>query len=153
MTDVPDLPPDAAKIADILDRVKQFNLMKLPGQMQAMHMGTSYLVDDLTRAVKAFAAAIPEREREIAGLNAALKCYSDEQAKDKAEARTLRARILELEARLEGFECCRATIERCAQAIEPNLDIKTESERIKGECAALKWAAATIRDLAAKPKD
>jgi len=65
----------------------------------------------------------------------------------------LRARVAELEARLEGFECCRATIERCAQAIEPNLDIKTESERIKGECAALKWAAATIRDLAAKPKD
>jgi len=124
-------------------------------------IGGTYFIHSPTKTVAAAydvqtanaIAAIPEREREIAGLNAALKCYSDEQAKDKAEARTLRARILELEARLEGFECCRATIERCAQAIEPNLDIKTESERIKGECAALKWAAATIRDLAAKPKD
>jgi len=43
-------------------------------------------------------AAIPEREREIALLNAALKCYSDEQAKDKAEVKRLRARVAELEA-------------------------------------------------------
>jgi len=43
-------------------------------------------------------AAIPEREREIVLLNAALKCYSDEQAKDKAEIKRLRARVAELEA-------------------------------------------------------
>lgn len=38
--------------ADLMERVKLFNLMQLPGQIQMMHMGTSYLVNDLARAVR-----------------------------------------------------------------------------------------------------
>ena len=33
--------------ADIAARVTQFNMMQLPGQPFGMHMGTSYLVNDL----------------------------------------------------------------------------------------------------------
>src|SRR5215467_10320672 len=93
-------------------------------------------------------AAIPEREREIERLRGSNKQLADIVTDQEDRRLKAEARVAELEARLEGFDCCRATIERCAQAIEPNLDIKTESERIKGECAALKWAAATIRALA-----
>lgn len=32
---------------DLRDRVIRFNLMDLPGQPMGMHMGTSYLVDNL----------------------------------------------------------------------------------------------------------
>jgi len=34
-------------IEDLTERVNQFNLLQLPGQPLAMHMGTSYLVNDL----------------------------------------------------------------------------------------------------------
>lgn len=34
------------------DRVDQFNTMKLPGQPMGVHMGTSYLVNDLWREVQ-----------------------------------------------------------------------------------------------------
>ena len=37
---------------DLADRVMQFKTMSLPGQPMAMHMGTSYLVNDLWRAVQ-----------------------------------------------------------------------------------------------------
>jgi len=34
------------------ERVTQFTMMKLPGQPMSMHMGTSYLVNDLHKEVK-----------------------------------------------------------------------------------------------------
>jgi hypothetical protein len=34
------------------DRVNKFNALELPGQPKMMHMGTSYLVNDLWREVK-----------------------------------------------------------------------------------------------------
>jgi hypothetical protein len=37
---------------DLRTRVDQFQMLKLPGQPQMMHMGTSYLVGDLWRAIK-----------------------------------------------------------------------------------------------------
>lgn len=36
---------------DLQTRVQQFNALELPGQPQGMHMGTSYLVNDLWREV------------------------------------------------------------------------------------------------------
>lgn len=38
-------------LRELKTRVDQFNRMQLPGQMQMMHMGTSYLVNDLFRAL------------------------------------------------------------------------------------------------------
>ena len=32
---------------DLRDRVKQYNMLQLPGQPLGMHMGTSYLIGDL----------------------------------------------------------------------------------------------------------
>ena len=37
---------------DLDERVLQFQMMKLPGQPIGMHMGTSYLVNDLHKRVK-----------------------------------------------------------------------------------------------------
>lgn len=37
---------------DLEKRVNQFSLLQLPGQPMAMHMGTSYLVNDLWREVR-----------------------------------------------------------------------------------------------------
>lgn len=34
----------------LAERVEQFNCMELPGQPMMMHMGTSYLVNDLWRS-------------------------------------------------------------------------------------------------------
>lgn len=34
------------------ERVNQFNTMSLPGQPMGMHMGTSYLVNDLWREIR-----------------------------------------------------------------------------------------------------
>jgi len=32
---------------DLRDRINQFNMLQLPGQPMGMHMGTSYLLNDL----------------------------------------------------------------------------------------------------------
>jgi hypothetical protein len=37
---------------DLETRVRQFSMLQLPGQPQGMHMGTSYLVNDLWAEVK-----------------------------------------------------------------------------------------------------
>lgn len=37
---------------DLKKRVGQFQMLKLPGQPMSVHMGTSYLVDDLWEEVK-----------------------------------------------------------------------------------------------------
>lgn len=40
------------RFEELEDRVLKFNLLQLPGQPQGMHMGTSYLVQDLISAVR-----------------------------------------------------------------------------------------------------
>lgn len=37
---------------DLKERVDKFNILQLPGQPMSMHMGTSYLVNDLWREVQ-----------------------------------------------------------------------------------------------------
>ena len=37
---------------DLETRIRQFQMLQLPGQPQGMHMGTSYLVNDLWTEVK-----------------------------------------------------------------------------------------------------
>lgn len=41
-----DMTPDE-RADDLRDRVNKFNMLELPGQPMGMHMGTSYLVNDL----------------------------------------------------------------------------------------------------------
>jgi len=43
------------------DRVLLFHLMQLPGQPQMMHMGTSYLVNDLAAEITRLTAALQKR--------------------------------------------------------------------------------------------
>ncbi|MCY0146158.1 hypothetical protein OEG84_24955 [Hoeflea sp. G2-23] len=40
------------------DRVLKFQMLELPGQPMMMHMGTSYLVQDLWREVQSLRAAL-----------------------------------------------------------------------------------------------
>ena len=52
------IPPN---LEDLKTRVNQFNALSLPGQPMVMHMGTSYLVNDLWRALNAIVEADEER--------------------------------------------------------------------------------------------
>lgn len=47
------------------ERVRQFNLSSLPGQPMAMHMGTSYLVNDLWREVLRLRKCLDEKSGDI----------------------------------------------------------------------------------------
>jgi len=40
------------RFADLKERIDKFMLLQLPGQPMAMHMGTSYLVNDLWRELQ-----------------------------------------------------------------------------------------------------
>lgn len=62
------------------ERVRQFELLQLPGQPQMMHMGTSYLVGDLWREVKKLREASPDNaqvgpgaHKIIEGIKAAIR--------------------------------------------------------------------------------
>ena len=48
-----DMTPEERTI-DLQKRVNQFNMLQLPGQAMVMHMGTSYLIDDLWRELQTF---------------------------------------------------------------------------------------------------
>ena len=43
---------DDEKLVDLRERVAQFNCLELPGQPMGMHMGTSYLINDLWRELE-----------------------------------------------------------------------------------------------------
>lgn len=49
-----------AKVKDLIERVALFHMLSLPGQPQGMHMGTSYLVNDLLRTVEELRSEIEE---------------------------------------------------------------------------------------------
>ena len=56
---------------DLNERVNAFSTLSLPGQMPMMHMGTSYLVNDLWKAVRTLTtenAALKERVAELEEL-------------------------------------------------------------------------------------
>ena len=42
------------------ERVSQFEMMRLPGQPRSMHMGTSYLINDLWHEVQKLRKALDE---------------------------------------------------------------------------------------------
>ena len=46
---------------DLKERVRQFKSLQLPGQPMAMHMGTSYLVNDLWNEIK----SLEERNKKL----------------------------------------------------------------------------------------
>ena len=51
---------------NIEERYRQFQVMELPGQPRSMHMGTSYLVNDMWAEIKRLRAALEK----IAGSSA-----------------------------------------------------------------------------------
>ena len=40
------------RFEDLQSRINQFDMLQLPGQPQGMHMGTSYLVNDLWQELR-----------------------------------------------------------------------------------------------------
>ena len=56
------------------ERVKQFEMMRLPGQPRSMHMGTSYLINDLWREVKKLRGALDglRESKEVTTLDKSL---------------------------------------------------------------------------------
>ena len=89
--------------ADLQDRVRQFMTMSLPGQPMMMHMGTSYLVNDLAAEVLRLRAEaretalqylsdtgqMSERIDELVAANAALAADNARLGKRVEEAREL----------------------------------------------------------------
>lgn len=53
------------ELDELEERVKKFNSLQLPGQPMSMHMGTSYLVNDLWREVQRLRSLPPLVERII----------------------------------------------------------------------------------------
>lgn len=54
-------------MTDIKTRVEQFNRLELPGQPRMMHMGTSYLVNDMWKELERLRKAISDAYPTIAG--------------------------------------------------------------------------------------
>ena len=67
---------------DLATRVQQFVCMELPGQPRGMHMGTSYLVNDLWREVQRLRAGLTA----IASMKREDLYYADGQPHDNAAA-------------------------------------------------------------------
>jgi hypothetical protein len=62
------------KLSHLDARVLDFMTLSLPGQPQFMHMGTSYLVNDLDRARK---SAVAERDALRAALRELMTAFDD----------------------------------------------------------------------------
>lgn len=48
------------QLEDLRQRTLKYRLLELPGQPPMVHMGTSYLIDDLMRTVECFWSEIQE---------------------------------------------------------------------------------------------
>jgi hypothetical protein len=83
MTDTTNTSPEA--VEQLRKRVMQFKTMSLPGQPMSMHMGTSYLVGDLDKAIAALSAAL-EAER-VCLINARSKLRLREKQSENYKAR------------------------------------------------------------------
>jgi hypothetical protein len=53
----------AEQVTEVRERVHKFHTLKLPGQPLGMHMGTSYLVNDLDRIAVAYLELLAEYDR------------------------------------------------------------------------------------------
>lgn len=60
-------------VPSLKERVQQFNRMQLPGQPMGMHMGTSYLVNELLQANEALQTERDRLAKRIKSLEAALR--------------------------------------------------------------------------------
>lgn len=67
---------EAGTLDDLNERVNAFSTLSLPGQMPMMHMGTSYLVNDLWKAVRTLTAENAALEARVAELETALHPFS-----------------------------------------------------------------------------
>ena len=56
-------------MAELRERVLQFKMLKLPGQV-GMHMGTMYLINDLVKAIDVFETDLRDVEKVIEKLEA-----------------------------------------------------------------------------------
>jgi hypothetical protein len=65
-------PASPEALEALLDRANQFRRMRLPGQPMGMHMGTLYLVNDLSAAVATLRTQLAVAEAERDALRAAL---------------------------------------------------------------------------------
>ena len=72
---------------DLKERVEQFRALELPGQPRCMHMGTSYLVQDLVKR--------------IAKLEALLEVYDNDHGRHCIDHEPGYCRIADAEARLK----------------------------------------------------
>ena len=67
MSAAPKFTPELkARCDDARKRAIQFALMELPGQPRMMHMGTSYLVNDLALCVRDLIAALSAADAALA---------------------------------------------------------------------------------------
>ena len=64
---------EAGTLDDLNERVNAFSTLSLPGQMPMMHMGTSYLVNDLWKAVRTLTAENAALKERVAGRAKAVK--------------------------------------------------------------------------------
>lgn len=71
---------EAGTLDDLKERVNAFSTLSLPGQMPMMHMGTSYLVNDLWKAVRTITAENAALKERVAELEAALEYYASDNA-------------------------------------------------------------------------
>lgn len=88
---------------DVLDRAVDFSMLRLPGQPMGMHMGTSYLVNDLAAEVRKLRAAntglMAVAQDWISGMTLA---GVDPDANSDNPLESLLARTIEAVAKAEG---------------------------------------------------
>jgi hypothetical protein len=119
-------------MSDLIERVTQFRALQLPGQPQSMHMGTSYLVNDLVARVRELEADIRAQSQTpyIAAEKVRYDGYmkSARERADKAEAEL--AKLAEAGAPADEIEITPEMIEAGAKLIadrfEKPLDWWTE---------------------------
>jgi hypothetical protein len=102
------------KRAELKKRVDQFNALELPGQSPMMHMGTSYLVNDLWREVKRVAKEnkrvvddcnerLRKKQKQVIFLQDNTTCLSDERYRYKEELEANKAVAVALQREIKDL--------------------------------------------------
>ena len=120
---------------ELKDRVIKFKCIELPGQPMMMHMGTSYLVNDLWSALERQEKEIEAQATEIEALRQDCKRHFNRKLLYRQDASDLRDKVATLTAENAAL---RADAERYRF-------IFAESDRVDPVCAVV-WKKGNVRN-------
>lgn len=111
---------------ELIARVEAYRCFELPGQPMATHMGTSYLINDLAKAVEALEAERDDLRSQVDSLNVGFNNCQ----KERNAFRDERNRLNQLWGDAQALHGNRVAIETAEESLKDRMALAMEVDRL-----------------------